>query len=132
MPRKTRKQPGTSGGAYPNRTDMTQPVQVPTGQAYGEAQASAEAQAAAPLPQQPPMEQVLAAAMGHNFQPVGINGETQRPYEPITHGLATGPGGGPEQLMPSSATSDTLMRLAQSTGNPALMAMAQRARQYGV
>lgn len=132
MPRKTRKQPGASGGAYSNRTDMTQPVQVPTGLPYGEAQQLEQAQQQAPLPQEGGMEQAVAAALGHNFQPVGINAETERPYEPIQHGLAGGPGGGPEQMQNSTATSDMLMRLAQSTGNAALMTMAQRARQYGV
>ena len=131
MPRKRKTQPG-DGGAYSNRTDLTQPVRTATGQPYGQAQALEQAQQAAPLPQEPNTDQVLAAAQAHQFQPVGINAPTQRPNEPIQHGLATGPGGGPEVMQQSNNTSQTLDMLAQSTGNPAIAEMARRARQYGM
>lgn len=132
MPRKRKTQPG-DGGAYANRTDMTQPVRTATGQPYGQAQALQEAQQQQPLPQQPNMDQLLAAASSHAFQPVPINAPTARPNEPIQHGLASGPGGGPEVMAnPNPTTSMMLEQLAQSTGNPALAEMARRARQYGV
>lgn len=131
MPRKSRKQPGASGGAYSNRTDLTQPVAVPTGLPYGERQELVQAQQQAPLPQQAP-DQALAQAQAHPFQPVGLGDPTQRPNEPIQHGLPSGPGAGPEVLQPQPGTSATLQQLAQQTGNPAIAAMAERARRYGI
>ncbi len=136
MPRKTRKQPGTQGGAYANRTDLsggTQAVSAPTGLAYGERQAMEQAQQQAPLPQQAGLDQVLAAAQGHNFQPVPLNAPTDRQYEPITHGLPVGPGAGPEVLRQTQATLSMKMRqLAASTGDNVIADMASRLEQYGL
>jgi hypothetical protein len=132
MPRKRKTQPGP-GGAYPNRTDLTQPVRTPTGQAYGEAQALQQAQSQQPLPQQPGIEQVLAAAQGHNFQPVGLNAPTQRPFEPITQGLPMGPGAGPEVLRRNAPRqSEKLRQLAAQTGDNSIADMASRLEKYGL
>lgn len=89
---------GKGGVAYTNRTDLnagprtsgppTQPIRVATGQAYGQAGAQRAALQALPLPQ--------AAAP----QPIPLDAPTQRPGEPITHGLPIGPGAGPEVLGP--------------------------------
>lgn len=133
MPRKTRRQPGASGGAYANRKDLTQPISAPTGLPYGEKQALVSAQRQAPLPQQgPDIDPAIAQAQAHSFNPVGLGDPTQRPNEPIQHGLPSGPGAGPEVLQPQSGTSASLQQLAQITGSPAISAMAERARRYGV
>lgn len=133
MPRKRKTQPG-SGGAYANRTDLTQAVSAPTGLPYGEKQAMVQAQQQAPLPQQTPVDQVMAAAQNHNFQPVGLGAPTQRPNEPITQGLPTGPGAGPEvlQSLTKSTTSQQLKRLAMSTGDSTIADMAARLERYGL
>jgi len=130
MPRKRKTQPGP-GGAYANRTDLTQPVSAPSGLPYGERQELETAQQQAPLPQQASLDQILAAAMQHSFQPTMLNAETSRPNEPIQHGLPTGPGGGPEVMGAPPRTSDMLQQLADQTSNTFLLTMAQRARQYG-
>lgn len=134
MPRKSKTQPG-QGGAYANRTDLTtgtQAVSAPTGLPYGERQALEQAQQQAPLPQQAGFDQTLAAAMGHNFQPVGLGAPTQRPHEPITHGLPMGPGAGPEILPTSNTMTDQMRRLAMSTGDTAIQEIADRMAQYGL
>ena len=136
MPRKKRTQPGSSGGAYQNRTDLTQPVSVPTGLPYGERQALEQAQQQAPLPQQAPTPQgldpAIMAAMAHNFQGSPINAMSDRPHEPITHGLPIGPGAGPEVLPQSKTMTDQMMKLAMSTGDPAIQEIANRMAQFGI
>lgn len=132
-PRKRKTQPTPSGGAYSNRTDKTQPVQVATGQPYGQAQVLEQSQQGAPLPQEMPMDQILAAAQGHNFNPVGLNAPTQRPYEPTTHGLPIGPGGGSEVLRQRRpTTSIQLKQLAMSTGDTTFADMAAKLEAYGL
>lgn len=135
MPRKRKTQPGP-GGAYANRTDLTsgtQAVSAPTGLPYGERQALEQAQQQTPLPQQASMDQVLAAAQGHAFNPVQLNAPTARPYEPITHGLPLGPGAGPEVLnIPSNSTSVQLRQLAAQTGDSVIADMASRLEAYGL
>jgi len=134
MPRKRKMQPG-QGGAYANRTDLTtgtQAVSAPTGLPYGQRQAMEQAQQQAPLPQQS-LDQVLAAAQNHNFQPVPLNAPTNRPYEPITHGLPIGPGGGPEVLnTPTNSTSMQLRQLAAQTGDTTMSDLAARLEGWGL
>lgn len=137
MPRKRRTQPGTSGGNYANRTDLTQPVRVGTGAPYGQRQELETAQQQAPLPQQAPPGQIqdpaLVAALGHNFAPAPLNAPTDRPYEPITHGLPIGPGAGPEVMQQAGGTTAQRMRqLANSTGDTTLADVATRLEQYGL
>jgi hypothetical protein len=132
MPRKRKTQPGP-GGAYANRTDLTQPVSAPTGLPYGQRQAMEQAQQQTPLPQQTPMDQILKAAGQHSFAPVPLNAPTDRPYEPITHGLPTGAGGGPEVLQRrTNTTSMQLKQLAASTGDNAIADMATRLERLGL
>lgn len=76
---------GTPGTAYPNRTDMQLPAVVP-GQQYGQATAQAQAQQQVPMATTPP------GSMGAFSRP------TERPGEPVTAGLPSGPGPGPEVL----------------------------------
>ena len=88
---------GVSGpGPYAKRTDLQyQP------DAYGEGVQYAAEKAGAPLakaPKSPMLSQapVVSAAQA----PVtGLYEPTQRPNEPITHGVAIGEGAGPEVLM---------------------------------
>lgn len=135
MPRKSKQT-----GPKANRTDLntvgTQPVQVASGQAYGDAKALTEAQQAAPLPQSDPLAAALArlGEMPAPLPGVGMGGPSGFANEPVTAGLPIGPGPGPEILGvgPRRDVADTLMRLAGISGDPALLALAQRAAQEGV
>lgn len=134
MPRKTRKQPGPSGGAYENRTDLsipTQGVQTPTGLPYGQAQALEQSQQQQGVAGDP-YAKILAAAQAHSFQPVQINAPTERPQEPVTAGLSRGPGPGPEALGLRRGLSDILASAYGETGNETLGALMDRARQMGL
>jgi hypothetical protein len=136
MPRKTRKQTGPSGGggAYANRTDMTQPAQAAPGQAYGQGQAQEVAQQAVPLPQEPdPFAGAIQAAKQFGFEGTPINAPSSRPHEPVTAGLASGPGGGPEMLNHQrKGLSDLLTRLSAETQSPVIQAMLENARRMGL
>lgn len=109
--------PGTVGKPYPNRTDLQSAEPVATGksQQYGErAQQQASQQAlplAPPGPSQPsagapstpsppqgggPAQPGLPPVSGPGIIP--FLHETARPNEPVTAGLATGGGPGPEAL----------------------------------
>ena len=100
----------------PNRADLTRPTaqQVP-GQGYGEAAQQKVAQQAIPMGP-PPIQGTAPAAPAPGTalpgagpsspqMPLAIPGAagalsrpTERPNEPVTHGLPMGPGGGPETL----------------------------------
>lgn len=107
MPRGGRRK-GTPGQAYGNRTDLQKPQAPGTpvfkGQPYGaatdQAAVAASGGGAAAPPGQPPGG--VSPAGGPPGVPPGGLGDfarpTERPGEPITHGLSTGPGGGPEAI----------------------------------
>lgn len=103
----------------PNRSDLTTPSPVTTvpGQEYGQAAQQRMAQGVVPMGPQPvaqpspgaappastdpnAMAAAIAAhtAAGRGINPGGIARPTERPNEPVTHGLPAGPGGGPEVL----------------------------------
>lgn len=97
---------GRPGRKYPNRSDMrtTQPPKAAPNQTYGEAGSQLASQkqiplstSAAPVGSSPAM---AAPGPGGGGPPVipSLSDPTARPNEPITAGLATGPGGGPEML----------------------------------
>jgi hypothetical protein len=135
MPRKRRTQPGSSGGAYSNRTDLAQPARIPTGMPYGQAQELEQAQQQMPLPQAGPMDgfnQALGAAAAHDFAPVPLNAPTARPSEPVTAGLPVGPGPGPEVLGQRRGLSDLLARLHAETQNDVILDMLDSARRQGL
>lgn len=121
------------GGGYSQRTDLLQQQKVPTGQAYGERQASLESQAQVPVANDP-WDQVVAQAQAAPFESVGLFGPTQRPNEPITSGLSTGIGRGPEalSLLNRGKLSTQLQRIASESGNPTLVELAERAVRYGM
>lgn len=121
MPRGGRRR-GQVGKPYPNRTDLrtTQPPKAAPGQPYGEAKAQLDAQRAIPLSRTPapggspgpPSTAALAGMLGGGG-PVSVpplNSPSTRPNEPITSGLSTGPGPGPEALKyPAQASEDDQM-----------------------
>lgn len=106
-PRK-RKSPGSGGpregapGAnYPNRTDLSkpkQPVMAAAGQTYGSRGMQEDAQRAVPLPAPAPPPTPSARGMVTAGPLTPLNAPTQRPNEPVTHGLPVGAGAGPEIL----------------------------------
>jgi len=118
MPRGGYRQPNNpapvSGpGALSQRTDggavegMSQPQQEYTGFAYGENKGLADQQSGAPLAGNPfPMADITP-----------LSAPTQRPNEPITHGISQGPGAGTEAMrgLPNQVPSliDTIKHLTQ-------------------
>lgn len=106
---------GTPGKAYPQRTDMHQPIQVAPGGEYGSATALKQGQQVVPLPNaQAAMSAPLSAPQAAPVAPGDINFEalTARPNEPVTNGLPVGPGQGPEALGIGAGPNDpaTLLR----------------------
>jgi hypothetical protein len=90
---------GVSGpGKFSVRTDL------PASQNYGDRKAMAEQIAGAPTARTPdvrglPTGQVQAAAQAAPQVPVTeLYAPTQRPNEPVTSGVAVGPGPGPEVM----------------------------------
>lgn len=134
MPRKRKTQPGP-GGAYVNRTDMTQPPTAAPGQAYGNAGEQIAAQEAMPLPQTQevdPFSKAVQAAKQFTFNAEPINTPSARPNEPVTAGLDTGPGPGYEVLGLRRGLSDLLTRLAAETENETIRDMMDNARRMGL
>jgi len=89
-----------------------QPVRTPRGQTYGAAKAQEEAQAAQPLPTSPThsnLSQLPTSGQARREdrtatgpqpgQLPGLSDPSANPGEPITAGLSTGPGPGPEALL---------------------------------
>ena len=107
---------GKVGKAYANRTDLNRavPVQAPTGQPYGARKAQMDAQRAIPLapPPAPPGPQAGGAAVPAGPAPGDLGSltrATERPSEPLTAGLASGPGPGPEALDPPDGSDPDLV-----------------------
>lgn len=97
MPRKHGgRRTGTPGVAYPQRTDLNQPVQVAAGQPYGARQEQVAAQKAVPLPAAPPVPvpppSPAPGSFGSFLRP------TEKPSEPLTAGLPFGAGPGTEAV----------------------------------
>jgi hypothetical protein len=108
---------GTPGTPYQNRRDLqTQKPTVATGQAYGQASQQLAAQQAVPIaganagvpptaqpaPGQGPMQTQAPPAPPDLYRP------TERPDEPVTHGLPVGPGAGPESLQVTGAANPSM------------------------
>lgn len=96
---------GTPGKSYGNRQDLNQAVKVATGEPYGVAQQLENAQRAIPLPNSAATPASPAAAPAPvDAGPPALPGQspfdrpTERPQEPVTAGLPSGPGPGPEIL----------------------------------
>lgn len=140
--------PTISGPGQPNG----QPVQVPTGTPYGEASALQQSQQQVPLPKapptptggppppgQPPAPVDMGAALeaAKNFQmptPGSLTRPTERPGEPVTAGLPSGPPPSVGSPMPQQTTgsiSSMLAKMAAATGSAALSQLASRATAVG-
>ena len=74
--------------------------------------------------------QVLELAKGLRDKMGLLTQPTRRPHEPVTAGLPSGPGRGPEVLatVRGTPTGDTLRRIAALTGDAELARIAERAR----
>ena len=116
-----------------------QPAQAENSQAYGEAGQQIAAQQAIPLPQVnspapgPPQAapqgrmDPMAAAMAYEPGITPLGAGTQRPHEPVTAGLSTGPGPGPEVFNATGQAQravDTLTMMARITGDQRYAEMA--------
>lgn len=103
---------GSIGGKYPNRSDLRQPkapVMKLGGQDYGvQTQQVAQQQIQAAAPGPPPGVQ---GGWTPPPAPTPLHAPTLRPDEPVTHGLTTGPGAGPEVLDHADNSDDLLFAL---------------------
>lgn len=128
--------PGPQGTPPGQGQPNGQPVQVPTGGAYGEAQQLQQAQQAVPLPQSAPsstfdMQAAMAAAK--NFQKPSLGAltrPTERPNEPVTAGLPGSPVQPPAPRQTGNLSS-MISAVAQSSNSAALSQLAARAAAAG-
>ncbi|MCA1844614.1 MAG: hypothetical protein LC792_15770 [Actinobacteria bacterium] len=96
---------GQQGKPYPNRSDMrAQKIQTVPNQEYGKQAAQQRAMAAVPMagapavPPGPPAAAGAAGPMQAPPPPPDLYRPTERPNEPVTHGLPVGAGAGPEAM----------------------------------
>lgn len=132
MPRSRRTTTGTPA----------QKVEAVTGQQYGRAKVQEELQQALPTPNEtagapanapaptaptlrPRMSPEQAMQLVRGAGGV-LSAPDDNPSIPITDGLATGPGRGPEALSGQSTLGDTLRRLAFQTNDPVFLRLASR------
>jgi hypothetical protein len=111
---------GVSGpGPYAKRTDLSY-----QSQSYGDGVAYNAAKSGAPLstaPKNPMLSQTPQVAPAG----VGLFDQTQRPNEPITHGVDTGPGSGSDALMMNQMKQDDKDIVAKYLPSLSSMASAQ-------
>ena len=154
MPRRSKRLTGT-GSQKSQRTDLAQPAAAPTNMAYGAHKETITAQKAIPLPATAPpvpappvpsgpgpatgppqgggFAAALAAAQGMSAVSGGLTGPTMRPGEPVTAGLPSGAGPGPEVLATHEpGVADVYRRLAIATGDPDMALLADLAAGYGL
>lgn len=127
-----------------------QPVEAFTGQTYGEGARQEELQRSMPAPNveqasapRPPSTQPQAVSESAQSQQrprasfadvtaalQGMGGilraPDDKPTVPITDGLSTGPGRGPEALQRSTQLGNTLRRLAMQTNDPIFAELASK------
>ena len=118
MPRGGKRQ-GKPGTPYQNRSDLTQAPSAAPGQTYGVQAQQLRAQQTAPLPKQAPPSLAPAAGPPGGPTPPGaqptqapmqpgglgpLHAPTDNPNQPLTAGLPSGPGPGPEALAGQSAS----------------------------
>lgn len=127
---------------------QAQPIGAITGQTYGEGVRQEDLQRSMPSPSQPTMRapsqpqaqaqaeeptqaprMSLADAMASIAGSGGLLREPDaNPTVPVTDGLATGPGRGPDMATYGNPLGDTLRRLARETGDTVFVELASRAR----
>lgn len=138
--------PPAGPGRLANRQDLSQPgpqpVRVPTGLPYGQRQAMEQAQASVPAPAlraapapAPPPQAGTQRAQGPGRIPTLaeiLARPTNRPTEPITAGIPTGPGPGAITSAPDTGSVAAIIeRAAAASGSDVLRELAQRARASG-
>ena len=126
---------GVSGpGKFAKRTDLQyQPENYGDGIAYQAAKSGAPLAVA----QKSPMLSQAPTVPTAQSPVIGLYDPTQRPDEPITHGVDVGPGGGSNVLNMQNATAgqyqtayDLFQAMAQNpNATPALQYLAQRIQQ---
>lgn len=127
------------------------PPEVAPDQTYGVGQDQLEQQAALPLPDntQPPIpatatlraqppagvdpiQAAIQQAQALQFSPIGLDGPSNYPDEPLTTGLPIGAGAGPEALPPMpharNQVAEVFAVLAEARQSPELAALAERLR----
>jgi hypothetical protein len=113
---------GVSGpGQYAKRTDLSY-----QSQGYGDGVAYDAAKSGAPLDRaqkSPLLSQ--APRVGMPESGVGLYDPTQRPDEPITHGIDSGPGAGSDALMMNQVKQDDKDIVAKYLPSLSAMASAQ-------
>ena len=126
---------GVSGpGPYAKRTDLSY-----QSQSYGDGVAYNAAKSGAPLstaPKNPLLSQTPQVA-AKPMPVTGLYEQTQRPDEPVTHGIDLGAGGGSNVLAMQDATAgqyqtayDMFQAMAQNpNASPSLQYLAQRIQQ---
>ena len=126
---------GVSGpGKYAKRTDLAY-----QSQSYGDGVAYDAAKSGAPLATAPknPMLSQAPQVPTRQLPVTGLYDQTQRPEEPVTHGIDLGPGGGSNVLAMQDATAgqyqsayDMFQAMAQNpNASPSLQYLAQRIQQ---
>ena len=145
------KRQGKPGGGYTNRSDLAVPgkplpVVSPKDQTYGQRTSLENAQRTVPMASQPAIPPARPA--GPPGQPPGpmlappdpaghLMNPTARPNEPVTAGLPSGPGPGPEAMtglgQPGAPgnLADLLAQAAQASGSSALSFLAGQAQAQG-
>lgn len=145
------------------RSRQYQPPQAPNAQAYGQRGDQMAAQRAMPLPRSDSAADAAAAApagppssapppdvppapnpndpmllqMARDFDPgiTPLDAPSDRPDEPITTGLTTGPGPGPEAIFTSpdrgKRAADVLRMLSYSSGSEMYAELANRIEGHG-
>lgn len=133
--------PVSGPGKMSRRTDRSpsQKIRELPDAAYGEAKEFNDLQQQSPLANDPTASApgMQSSAPSSSQAPplssvVPLSAPTQRPFEPVTQGAASGPGAGPEALGPAmtgrtaqyQSASDMVNQLAASSGSPDLAALA--------
>lgn len=72
------------------------------------------------------------AQFANGLVPIGLTGPSTRPTEPVTAGLTSGAGAGPEGLtLPQDSAAATLYAIAQATNDPTFWDLAEQAARSG-
>jgi hypothetical protein len=80
------------------------------------------------------MASALAAAKADVAAPIGLGAPTDRPHEPVTAGIPSGPGPNSLPTMAPPVTrslSEVIAAAAAASGSPDLKFLAQQAARFG-
>lgn len=129
---------GNPGTAYPNRSDLrAQKISVPPSAEYGQGERLRRAQQAVPMAGAPAPTPSAPGAPAQMFatpdSTPNLLDPTNRPHEPLEHGMPFGPGAGPEILgaPPMSDTSARLRALYLTHPTPELRELIMQIEQGG-